>query len=123
MRYIVVRQRTVKGVLLGNKSYWNVIPSSTGIRGIGSAIILRPIKVPGTSVVWNGVVASRLFSDPKHSGHDVGLPRITLHRRPRAGGDKNLWLYFEQGLLPQFHCVFRKICRRRIRRSRLLVGF
>src|SRR6266545_6244872 len=46
MRDIVVGQRTVKVVLLGNKSYLNVIPPRAGIRGIGATIILRPIKVP-----------------------------------------------------------------------------
>jgi hypothetical protein len=121
MRDIVVGQRTVKGVLLGNKSYWNVIPPSAGIRGIGAAVILRPIKVPGAFVVWNGVVATRLFSDPKNSGHDIGLPRITLHRRTRASRDKNLRLHLEQSLLPKFHCVLRKVGRRRIRGSGLLV--
>src|SRR5204863_1437588 len=122
MRYIVVRQRTVKGILLGNKGYWNVVAPCTGVRGIGSAIILRPIKVPGTFVVWNRIVASGLFSNPKHRGHDIALPRITLDRRTRARRDKNLRLYFEQSLLAQFHCVLCKVGRRGIRRSGLLVG-
>src|SRR4029453_894047 len=111
MRDIVVGQRTVKGVLLGNKGYWNVIPPCTRIRSIGSTIILHPIKVPGTSVVWNRVVALRLFSDPKNRGHDISLPRITLHRWTRAGRDKNLRLYFEQGLLPNFYAVLAKAAR------------
>jgi hypothetical protein len=121
MRDIVVGQCTVKGVLLGNKSYWNVIPPCTGIRRIGSTIVLHPTKVPGTSVVGNWVVAPCLFSNPKNSGHDIGLPGITLHRRTRAGRDKNLRLDFEQGLLPKFHCVLREVGRRRIRGSGLLV--
>src|SRR5262245_49195280 len=81
MRYIVVRQRTVKGILLGNKSYWNVIAPGTGIGRISAAVILGPIKVPRTFVIWDRIISSCFFPNPKHSGHNTSLPRITLHRR------------------------------------------
>src|SRR4026208_1685853 len=121
MRDIIIGQRTVKRVLLRNKSYRDVIASCTGIRSIGSTVILCPIKVPGTFVVWNRIIATGLFTNPKYRGDDIALPRITLDRRTRAGRDKNLRLYFEQRLFAQFHCILGKIGRRGIRRSGLLV--
>ncbi len=75
MSDVVVRQRTVKWVQLRNKCHRNVISPRARLGIIISAIIRRPIKVPGTFVVWNWIIASGLFSNPKHRGHDIGLPR------------------------------------------------
>src|SRR6266542_1106141 len=121
MRHIVIGKRIVEGILLRNKSDWTAIPPCAWIRIIGSAVIRRPIKVPGAPVVVDWVIASGLFSNPKHGRHDVCLPRVTLDCRAGAGGDKNLRLHLEQCLLPQFHRVLGEIRRRRIWGSGLLV--
>ena len=101
---VVVRQRTVKWVQLRNKCHRNVISPRAGLGIIISAIIRRPIKVPSTFVIWDGIITSCLFSNPKYRGDNIGLPRVTLHCRTRAGRNKNLRLHFEQCLLPKFHC-------------------
>ena len=121
MRNIVVRERTIKGVLPRNKGDWNVIPPRTGVWVIVSPVIRRPIEVSTASVVGDRIIASGLFSDPKYRGNNVRLPRVALDRRSRTGRDEHLWFHLEQRLLPQFHCVPGEICRSRVRRSRLFI--
>src|SRR5438445_3705794 len=45
VRDIVVRQRTVERILLGNESYMNVIPARAWFRIVSLIIISRPIQV------------------------------------------------------------------------------
>src|SRR5437762_6913946 len=60
MRNIVVRERTIKGVLPRNKGDWNVIPPRTGVWVIVSPVIRRPIEVPTAPVVGDRIIASGL---------------------------------------------------------------
>src|SRR5207247_3446303 len=113
---MVVRERTVKGVLLRNKGYWNVIPPRTGVWVIVPPVIRRPIEVPRAPVVGNRIIASGLFSDPKHRGNNVHLPRVALDRRSRTGRNKHLRFHVDHCLLPQFHCVLGEIRGGRVRR-------
>src|SRR6516164_46697 len=121
MRHIVVRQRKVKGVLLRNKSYWDVISACARIGVIVSAVIRRPIKIPSASVVWDGIVASSLFSNPKDGRHDIRFPRVTLDRWVRTGRDEDLRFYLKQCLLSQFHRVLGEVCCGRVWGSGLFV--
>ena len=118
---IIVRQRAVEGILMRDESDWNVIAPRARIRSIGSPVIHRPIQVPRTSVVGDWIIASGLFSNPKHRGHNARFPRVTLYCRVGTGRDENLRFHFEQCLLTQPHCVLGKIRRRRVGRSGLFI--
>src|SRR6476660_3232057 len=121
MRDIVVRQRKIEGILFWNKRHGPIIASRASIRIIGSAVIRRPIQIPRAFIIGNRIIATGLFSNPKDSRHDIRFPWVTLDRRARTGGDKNLRFNFDQRLLPQFHRILGEICRRRIWRSGLLI--
>src|SRR6266404_6676903 len=95
MRDIVIRQRAVERILFRNKRHRNVIAPRARLGVIVSPVIRRPIKVPGTSIVGDRIIASGLFSNPKHCGDNVRLPRITLDRWTGTRRDKNLRLHFE----------------------------
>ena len=74
---IVVRQRAVERVLARNERYRNIIAPGRWIGVIDAAIVLFPLLVPNA-------LAYLFFADPKDSGHDAGLPRVTLYGRGRV---------------------------------------
>src|SRR5436190_4441670 len=121
VRDIVVWQRAVEGIQLGNKRHGDVISPRARVGIIVSTVIRGPIKVPATPVIGDGIIASSLFSNPKDGRYDVRFPRVTLDCRAGTGGDENLRFHFEQCLLPQFHRILGKVCRGRVGRSRLFV--
>ncbi len=121
MRDIVVWQRAVEGIQLGNKRHGDVISPRARVGIIVSTVIRGPIKVPATPVIGDGIIACSLFSNPKDGRYDVRFPRVTLDCRAGTGGDENLRFHFEEGLLPQSHRILGKVCRRRVGRSRLFV--
>src|SRR5438105_1850755 len=68
VRDVVIRQRTVEWILMGNKSDRNIIAPGRRIGIIESTVRRRPIRVPRALVIGHRIVASGLLSDPKHRG-------------------------------------------------------
>src|SRR5262249_50701003 len=119
MRHVVVRQRTIEGILSRNESDRNVAASRGSFRIIEAAVIRLPIQIPGTAKVRDWIIASGLFADPEDRRHNVCFPGITLHRWPGTCRHEYLRLHFEQRLLAQLHRVLGKIRSRRVWRARL----
>lgn len=119
---IVIWQRTVEWILTGNEGHWDIVAPRRGVGGVKATVVAGPIRVPGAPVVRHRIVACGLFSNPKDRRHNVRFPRKTLGRRARTCRDKNLRFYLKQRLLPQPHCIFGKIRRRRVGGGRLFVG-
>src|SRR3954470_10918348 len=119
--HIVVRQCDVERILPRDERNRDVIPACARVRVIRAAVIRRPVQIPRTLKIRDGIISAGLFADPKDRSDNVRLPRVTLDRRPGTGRDQDLRFHFEQRLLPQFHCVLREIPRRCVGRSGLLI--
>ena len=73
---IVVRKRTIKWVLSRREFYRDVVASVGRIRVVKTAVISCPSFVPGTCAIWDGIISTRPFADPKDSCYDTSFPRI-----------------------------------------------
>src|SRR4029453_3879746 len=98
VRDIVIRERAVKRVLPRDEIYWHVVVSPGRIGVVVTAVIARPLRVPGTLVIRNGIIRGRHFADPKNGCDNVRFPRITGRRKARSGRNENLWLDFKKRL-------------------------
>ena len=93
VRDVVVRQRAVEWILMGNESDRDIIAPGRRIGVIESTVCSGPIRVPRALIVGHRVIASRLFSNPKHRGHDVAFPREASRRRARGRWHEHLRLH------------------------------
>src|SRR5262245_24162750 len=79
MCFVIVGQCAVKWILLRRKFYRDIITSTGRIRIIETAVAFSPLFIPCTCAIWDEIISTRLFTDPKDCRYDVCFPR----ERPR----------------------------------------
>ena len=73
---VVVWKRAVKWVLFRRKLCRPVIAPVSTIWIVKTAVVSRPLLVPGARPIGHRIVSARSFADPKNSCNDTCFPRI-----------------------------------------------
>src|SRR6516225_7045862 len=92
MCFVIVRERAIKRVLPGCKFYRNIMTSMGRVRVIKTAVAFVPFFVPRAGPIWDEIMSTWLFADPKDCRHDICFPRIQPNTR-RDGR------FFDDGLV------------------------
>ena len=75
---VVVGQRAIKRILFRGEIRRNVTSAVTAIRIVESAVAVRPIFVPRTRAIGDGIVRAGLLAYPENGRHNFVFPRITF---------------------------------------------
>src|SRR3954462_8832350 len=74
MRFVVIRKRAVKRVLLRFEFYRDVVTSMGGIWIVKTTVVFGPLFVPGTCAIRRQIIPTWQFTDPKDGCYDICFP-------------------------------------------------
>src|SRR3954466_246011 len=97
VRFVVIRKRTVKRVLLRFEFYRDIITSMGGIWIVKTTVVFGPLFVPGTCAIRRQIISTWQFPDPKDGCYDICFPRKRPRRpRGRRFSDASLALFTDR---------------------------